>query len=328
MTHALTTHWNRRGLVAFLLLPLSALYCLVIALRRRAYRWGLLRRVRLPVPVIVVGNLTVGGTGKTPLVIWLCEQLRAAGRRPGIVARGYGGRTAHWPQTVTPQSDPVQVGDEPVLLAQRCACPIVVAPDRVAAARALLARHDCDVLISDDGLQHYRLARDIEIAVIDGQRRFGNGFCLPAGPLREPHTRLQSVDLKVVNGTAQPGETTMQLQVHSVYRLLSKETRPLAAFAGRPNVHAVAGIGYPERFFQTLRAAGVQSQEHAFGDHHPFQPQDFSWPNPAEVLMTEKDGVKCRQFAQPNWWAVRVDAQPDERLAKAIFQLLKERARG
>lgn len=220
-------------------------------LRRQAYRQGWWRSVRMPVPVIVVGNITAGGSGKTPLVIWLAEWLQANGWRPGIVSRGYGGLAAHWPQPVRADSDPRLVGDEPVLTVQRTACPMMVGPDRVAAARALLQEHDCNIIISDDGMQHYCLQRDIEIAVLDGSRRLGNGFCLPAGPLREPASRLAEVDLRVANGVAKECEQQMLLQPQVVQRLHDGDSQSLEFFRGQ-TVHAVAGIGNPARFFSAI----------------------------------------------------------------------------
>lgn len=302
------------------LLPLSGLYCAVVVLRRWAYRVGLKKTQRLDVPVIVIGNLTVGGTGKTPLVTWLAQFLKEHGYRPGLVARGYGGKATHWPQTVTPDSDPALVGDEPVLLARATGCPMVVAPDRVAAARALLAEHDCNVILSDDGLQHYALGRDIEIAVIDGERRFGNGHCLPAGPLREPARRLKEIDLIVSNGAARQGEFAMQMHTGEANNLVSGERRALETFRGQP-VHAVAGIGNPTRFFTALRDAGLTIEPHTFPDHHAYRPEDLAF-GAAPVLMTEKDAVKCRHFAQANLWAVGTQVDlPDGFGARVLTRL-------
>jgi len=228
--------------------------------------------------------------------------LREQGYRPGIIARGYGGRAIHWPQQVSANSDPGLVGDEPVLLVRATACPMVVAPDRVAAAQALLAKHDCNILISDDGLQHYALGRDIEIAVIDGERRLGNGHCLPTGPLREPARRLREVDLIVANGLASAGEFSMQVGVGEAVNLLSGERRSLELFRTE-TVHAIAGIGHPERFFSGLRAAGLTLQTHAFADHHAYRPEELAFTEDA-LLMTDKDAVKCQRFARANFWAV------------------------
>ncbi len=322
-------HWQRRTGLTLVLAPLSLLYCALMGLRRLAYRLGLKRTLRLARPVIVVGNLTVGGTGKTPLVIWLGRFLRESGLHPGIVARGYGGRGRDWPLPVTADSDPDRVGDEAVLLARRSGCPVVVGPDRVAAARRLLAEHaSCDVILSDDGLQHYRLGRDIEIAVIDGARRFGNGLCLPAGPLREPPRRLRAVDLVVTHGAPREGELGMRL-VHTALRNLKDPVRLAQPrdFAWAA-VHAVAGIGRPARFFDHLRALGLTVIEHPFPDHHRFRPRDLDAPGEAIVIMTEKDAVKCQGFARANHWVLEVEAKPDERLGVRILELLKEIPRG
>ncbi|MEJ2653110.1 MAG: tetraacyldisaccharide 4'-kinase [Gammaproteobacteria bacterium] len=285
--------WYGSHPLSILLLPLSGVFGLLVSLRRFAYETGMLRRHKLPVPVIVIGNITVGGTGKTPLVIWLVESLRGAGYRPGVVSRGYGGDTARMPQLVTADSDPVAVGDEPVLIAQRAACPVAVAPRRVMAARALIADHDCNVIVSDDGLQHYALERDMEIAVIDGERRLGNGHYLPAGPLREQATRLRRVDIMVVNGKALPGEC-----------------------------HAVAGIGNPARFFDQLRGQGLKVVEHPFPDHHRFRAADLRFGDDLPVVMTEKDAVKCRAFAAPNHWYVPVSARFDADCQRRLQHLL------
>ncbi len=322
--HALERHWQRPTLLSTLLLPLSGLYCAVTGARRFGYRHGWFRRERLSVPVIVVGNITVGGTGKTPLTLWLAAFLRNAGFSPGIITRGYGGRGKQWPCLVQAESDPDEVGDEPVLLARNSGAPIAVGSDRAATGRLLLQHHRCNVLLSDDGLQHYLLARDIEIAVIDGERRFGNGRCLPSGPLREPVSRLQSVDLRVTNGVPAAGELGMTLVPSGFTELISGrlEARPPPL----PGAwHAVAGIGHPARFFSQLRALGLDIVEHAFADHHRFRPHDLAFGREAGVLMTEKDAVKCQGFAQPGWWVAKVEARPDERLGMAILKLLAGR---
>lgn len=313
--------WYSRSPLIWPLLPLSALYCAVVCVRRWAYSMGLKKTHRLDVPVIVVGNLTVGGTGKTPLVIWLAHYLKQQGYRPGLIARGYGGKAPRWPQAVAPDSDPAQVGDEPVLLATATGCPMTVAPDRVAAARALLENHDCNVIISDDGLQHYALGRDIEIAVVDGERRFGNGHCLPAGPLREPARRLKAVDLIVANGTARAEEFAMRVEAGEARNLVTGECRALDAFRAQA-VHAVAGIGHPARFFDALRAAGLSIETHAFPDHHAFRPEDLAFEAGA-VLMTGKDEVKCLRFAQPHHWAVGTRVDLDGEFGGRVLALLR-----
>ncbi|MFA5626810.1 MAG: tetraacyldisaccharide 4'-kinase [Thiohalomonadaceae bacterium] len=314
-------YWYSINPIALLLLPLAGLFCLLAMLRRQAYRQGWWRSVRMPVPVIVVGNITAGGSGKTPLVIWLAEWLQANGWRPGIVSRGYGGLAAHWPQPVRADSDPRLVGDEPVLTVQRTACPMMVGPDRVAAARALLQEHDCNIIISDDGMQHYCLQRDIEIAVLDGSRRLGNGFCLPAGPLREPASRLAEVDLRVANGVAKECEQQMLLQPQVVQRLHDGDSQSLEFFRGQ-TVHAVAGIGNPARFFQLLREHGIEVIEHAFPDHYRYSVADLQFADDLPVLMTEKDGVKCRVFADDRCWAVTVTAQLANKFGQQLLTLL------
>jgi len=321
--------WQTRNAASLALLPFAGIFATLTAVRRAVYRLGLRKPVRFPVPVVVIGNLTVGGTGKTPLVIWLARYLQSQGRRPGIVARGYLGAAEDWPQPAHPDSDPAEVGDEAVLLAQRTDCPVMVGPNRSAAVAALLVGGQVDLVLSDDGLQHYGLGRDLEIVVVDGQRRFGNGWPLPAGPLRESVSRLQSVHLVVVNGgTPRPGELAMQLSEPEVYALMdSSSIEPLARFAGR-SVHAVAGIGNPWRFFELLRVHGVTAIAHPFPDHHAYREEDLQFEDDFPILMTEKDAVKCRRFALHRLWAVRVEAQPDAEFCALLEQRLQELKRG
>ena len=315
--------WYGRHPLALLLAPFSWLYLSALACRRFMYVTGILPVTRLPVPVIVVGNLTAGGTGKTPLVIWLARYLQALAYKPGIVSRGYGGAAQPEALRVEADSDPALVGDEPVMLAQRTGCPVVVAPDRVKAAQALLRQTDCDILLSDDGLQHTSLARDVEIVVIDGKRRFGNGRCLPAGPLREPAARLDAVDLVVAGGSAATGEYLMEYTGLPVTSLDGRQETALAGFREQ-RVHAVAGIGYPERFFSMLRRNGIDIEEHAFPDHHAFRRADLEFGDPAAVLMTEKDAVKCRRFGLENAWYVPVDVELPETFERKLKDLLEE----
>jgi tetraacyldisaccharide 4'-kinase len=318
----LADSWYRRSPWLLLLAPLSLLFRLAVLCRLLMYRAGLLASHRLPVPVIVVGNLAVGGTGKTPLVGWLAEHATRAGRQPGIVARGYGGDAVHWPQQVRPDSDPAVVGDEAVLLAGKTGCPMAVGPDRVAAARALLEHSQCDMVLSDDGLQHYALQRDIEIAVIDGVRRFGNGLCLPAGPLREPVKRLARVDLVVVNGLGNRGEYPMTMRLTRVRSLNDPgEERELRSLHGT-SVHAVAGIGNPGRFFSALREAGLRVEEHAFPDHHVFVPKDLQFGDDRPVVMTEKDAVKCRDLVVDNCWFAPVTIDLPQEFSDRFDELL------
>ncbi len=351
-TRSLNALWygeEARPLASALLRPLGALYCAAASLRARLYATRVLRPVELPVPVVVVGNISVGGTGKTPLLIWLAGALAARGYRPGIVARGYGGASREWPRSVTPGSDPREVGDEPVLLAQRTGCPVAVGPDRVAAARRLLEQSDVDVLLADDGLQHYRLARTVEIAVVDGARGLGNGRCLPAGPLRERPARLARVDALVVNGggeqrgeagggrdvpsallarlappAARPAAIAARLETARVYSLADGREAALADFVGR-RVRAVAGIGHPERFFAMLRRAGLEVVPRPLPDHAPIGAADLA-PGAEPVLLTEKDAVKCRAFAPPGVWCVAVDMRFEpagaETLVTCVLQKL------
>ncbi len=320
----LTRHWYRNDFVAFTMWPLSWLYCgLARWRRRRLQRLGIL--LSRHVPVIVVGNITVGGTGKTPMVIWLARLLVEAGYRPGIISRGYKGEGRDGPMKVTTDSDVHQVGDEAVLLARQTSVPVYVDSDRVAAANRLLADYDVNVLIADDGLQHYRLPRDMEIAMIDGERRFGNGLCLPAGPLREKPARLEEVDLRIVTGpTADESEISMTLRPGRLVNLRSPgRTKALDVFRGR-RVHAVAGIGNPERFFAELEAAGLEVERHPFPDHHRFRAEDLHFPDQNPVIMTEKDAVKCGVFAEPTLWFLPIQAELPAKVGDQILQRLKE----
>ena len=321
----LDAYWDTVNPISVALLPLSLLFASAVAVRRMAYRIGLRRAQHFAVPVWVVGNLTVGGTGKTPLVIWLAEHLRGRGWRPGIVARGYGGQAQFWPQQVRPDSDPIMVGDEAVLLAAATGCPVCVGPDRPAAVTALIEHTDIDFVLSDDGMQHYALGRDLEIAVIDGRRRLGNGLLLPAGPLREPASRLRDVDLIISNGQPGPDEYAMSLQRPLVRELRTDRAVELADFAGR-RVHAVAGIGNPQRFFEMLIGAGLRIEAHPFPDHHSFRAADLAFDDGLPVLMTAKDAVKCRRITCRNGWVVDISAQPDDafihRLAAALQDIV------
>ncbi len=275
-------------------------------------------------PVVIVGNISVGGTGKTPLTLWLAEQLIEDGWHPGIVSRGYtkGGSRKETAREVGDDTAD-EVGDEPLLMARRALCPVWIGRDRPAAAQALLQAHpECDIILSDDGLQHYRLQRDVEIAVVDGARRFGNGLLLPAGPLREPVSRLHQVDAVVVNGgEVRNNEFSMQLAGTRFYNLLNpKLTMSASEFAGQ-RLHAIAGIGHPQRFFRYLQQLGLNCHNHAFPDHHPYTVDDITFADADAVLMTEKDAVKCAAFATEQCWVLRVDAQ----VAPALTQLILEK---
>ena len=320
--------WARTGVLTLLLSPLALLFAVVSGLRRLAYRRGWLTAVSVGVPVIIVGNITAGGSGKTPLVIWLVNWLRAQGYRPGVVSRGYGG-AARGCVDVQPDSPPAEVGDEPLLIHVKTAAPVVVGRDRVAAARTLLARHPgVDVIVSDDGLQHYRLQREIELAVIDAASGLGNGWPLPAGPLREPRSRLDSVDavIQVVRGAAQPQALLRawraDYRAGQAWRLRApQEKKPLRELPQRDWL-AVTGIGRPQGFFDMLDARGIRFSPRAFADHHTFRRQDL--PADAAVLMTEKDAVKCSGFAGDEWWAVELDVAPETGFIDWLSARLKQ----
>ena len=317
--------WQKRGIFAWLMYPLSVLYCVVMSLRRELYDSGLLTAHRVGRPVIVVGNLSVGGTGKTPLVIWLAEQLARNGIRPAVVSRGYGGRAAAFPLLVDYATPAAIAGDEPAMIARKLGCPVVIDPDRVAAANWLVERNLCDVIIADDGLQHLALARDLELAVITSDRIAGNGFCLPAGPLRESPHRLKSVDI-VISRAASSALTShcMSLSQGECSRLDNPAMRlPLSAFWDSP-VHAVAGIGNPDGFFDSLRRSGLEIIPHCFPDHHDYTPADISFADDLPVIMTEKDAVKCAEFARRNYWAATVSVELDEGILESVMNTIAE----
>lgn len=331
MPRATPAHWKRRGLLAWALLPLAGLFALVATLRRLVYRLGWLARECLAVPVVVVGNIAVGGSGKTPVVLWLVEVLRAAGFHPGIVSRGYGGRQTG-EALVPPEGDPALYGDEPVLLARLAACPVAVGADRPAAARRLLAAHpECDLIVSDDGLQHYRLGRDLELVVVD-EAVLGNRLSLPAGPLREGVGRLAEADLVIAHGplgaatsrAAGPAPVvSMELVGEELVSLADASRRALpTAFAHRP-VHGVAGIGRPERFFRQLESLGLTVIPHPFPDHHPYTPADLAFAPGEPKILTAKDGVKCAAFATPEMWVLPVRARIDGDAERIILEKLR-----
>jgi tetraacyldisaccharide 4'-kinase len=304
--------WYGRSAAGLLLLPLSWLFIAVASVRRLFYRAGIFESVRVAKPVIVVGNITAGGTGKTPLVIWIANALAERGRRPAIVTRGYQGNSKHWPRDVTAESLASEVGDEAVLLARSTRAMIVAGRDRVAAALRAIER-GAEIIITDDGLQHYRLARAMEIAVVDAVRLFGNGFRIPAGPLRESVGRLKSVDVIVYNCRTQdapanafegrPLELSMRSVVESAWSPTTKESRALKAFSGK-RVHAIAGIGNPQGFFDFLKALQILVEEHPLPDHASIAPTDLRFDDDAPVLMTEKDAVKCEKFIDARCWVV------------------------
>jgi tetraacyldisaccharide 4'-kinase len=314
--------WYAPHPLRWLLLPLSSLYRLVVSLRKQCYSLGLFKQHSLAVPVIIVGNITVGGTGKTPFVIWLTQQLQQQGFKPGIISRGYGGHAKQYPLSVTSDSNANTVGDEPLIIARQTACPVVISPNRVEAGQWLLEHHQCDVVISDDGLQHYALARAIEITIVDSERLFGNKLCLPAGPLREPLSRLNSIDFTVYNGSAVTNTSfQMTLTMQKAINLRNHHTKPLTEFINT-EVHGVAGIGHPQRFFNQLSAQGITVIPHAFIDHHHFQSTDLNFDDDKAILMTEKDAVKCHDFSTEKMWYIPVTASVTNNIEQLIFQKL------
>lgn len=304
----LLRRWYGRRPV-WLLIPFTWLFVPLAAFRRSLYRAGILLPATLPVPVIVIGNLNVGGSGKTPCTLWLARMLQQAGYKPGIITRGYGGNSRHWPRRVTPDSDPRETGDEAVLLARRSGVPVAAGPDRVAAAMLLIEQQQVDLILSDDGLQHYRLPRAVEVVMFDGRRGLGNGWRLPAGPLREPARRLQQADFVVIKASGTiaagaPGDAlSMRLELAEAISLSTGKPRALAEFVGQ-NVHAVAGIADPGQFFAALESLGLRVDGRTLPDHAVPELQDLIFDDDLPVLMTEKDAVKCRHLQLGNHWYV------------------------
>jgi tetraacyldisaccharide 4'-kinase len=309
-------------IVPFLII-LSFLYQGVIKLRFYCYKLGIKKTEILNIPIIIIGNITVGGTGKTPLVVYISDYLIAQGLRPGIISRGYKASNNKFPQIVSSDSDPCLLGDEAVMLAKQTGCPIVVCRDRVAAVKKLLSQSDCNIIVSDDGLQHYALHRDIEIAVVDAQRVWGNGRCLPAGPLREPVSRLHTVDFICVQGKkeknisqdfdfSRQAPNYMSYIPGDIYQIINRQVILDPASCVNYPIHAVAGIGNPNQFFALLRSQGLEIIEHAFPDHHAFTAQDIDFGFESLVIMTEKDAVKCRRFADDRHWClpISLDMEP------------------
>jgi tetraacyldisaccharide 4'-kinase len=325
----LAQEWQQRGPLAWALTPFACVFGAIAAARRAAFALGWLKTVQVHVPVVVVGNVTVGGTGKTPTVIALVDALRSAGFTPGVVSRGYGAKIVQ-PTAVTPATPATAAGDEPLLISRRTGAPVWVSPDRVAAARALRDAHpDVDVIVSDDGLQHYRLARDFELVVFD-HRLGGNGFLLPAGPLREPLSRHR--DATLVNNPYDralppwPDTFALTLAPGDAWHLDNpKLRRPLAQFAGE-RVLAAAGIGAPERFFATLRAAGLSPATRALPDHYAFATNPFVDVDADTILITEKDAVKLGSWHDARIWVVPVEAALDHRLIALVVEKVRGRS--
>ena len=314
-----------------LLLPITGVFYLLSSARRLAFSLGLLKSYKIEKPVIVVGNIGIGGNGKTPVVVYLVELTKEQGFKPGVISRGYGGNAENYPYLLDESSTTSQAGDEPILIYQRCHVPVVVGADRVANAQMLI-KQGCNIIISDDGLQHYRLERDLEIVVIDGKRLFGNGLLLPAGPLREGTWRLQQADLVIYNGSISRHSTVlndesllMTLAASELIHIKTGEKISLVSFLKRwQAVNAIAGIGDPQRFFDTLQTLGFNLvKQQGFIDHKDFTTDDFNqFKTDLPLLMTEKDAVKCQAFAPENWWCLPVNAQFSEQDERALLQCL------
>ena len=311
-TDRLLDAWYNGHPALVLLRPLECLYRRVVNRKRARFLAGQGDIYKAPVPVVVVGNITVGGTGKTPLILWMIDHCRARGLRVGVVSRGYGSKPPSLPWRVRPQQPAEHAGDEPLLIVNRTGVPLMIDPDRSQAVRALLAEEPLDLILSDDGLQHYRLNRDLELVLIDALRRLGNRRCLPAGPLREPVERLRSVDALLYNGASADREDGFgfQLKPSALVNLVTGERRPVDHFPRGQQVHAVAGIGNPLRFFNTLEGLHWRPVPHAFADHAVFSAQALSFTPALPLVMTEKDAVKCASFAAPDWWYLTVEAVP------------------
>ncbi|RMQ42545.1 Tetraacyldisaccharide 4'-kinase [Pseudomonas cichorii] len=326
LTDRLLAAWYNGHPALALLRPLESLYRRVVNGKRQRFLEGEGDIYRAPVPVVVVGNITVGGTGKTPLILWMIEHCRSRGLRVGVVSRGYGAKPPSLPWRVMPDQTADEAGDEPLQIVQRCGVPLMIDPDRSRAVRALLAAEPLDLILSDDGLQHYRLARDIELVLIDAARGLGNRRCLPAGPLREPVERLNSVDALLYNGSIEDRDDGygFVLKPSALVNLRSGERQPVDYFPAGQALHAVAGIGNPQRFFKTLEGLHWRPVEHAFADHARYSAEALTFTPSLPLVMTEKDAVKCRSFAADDWWYLAVDALPgaafvtwfDERLTR------------
>ena len=311
-------YWYSQNPVAWFLLPLSWLFCLLSFIRRYLFRLKLFTSYRAPLPVIIIGNISVGGTGKTPLIIALVKQLQQKGLKPAVISRGYGSQAEQYPYQVNAHSSAKQAGDEPLLIFKRTQCPLVIGANRRDDIEYLLAHNDCDIILSDDGLQHYALARNIEIVVIDSERNLGNGFCLPAGPLRERPSRLKSVDMVIYNGGDRA--VNMQIQAGRLQPMFTTSDDTLAP----QKVHAVAGIGHPQRFFNLLNALGFEIIEHVFSDHYAYQQNDLLFNDDLPVLMTEKDAVKCLEFNLPRHWFLPIEVHLSAEAQQQFEQLLQD----
>ncbi|MGY4493174.1 tetraacyldisaccharide 4'-kinase [Pseudomonas sp. TE3610] len=312
LTDRLLAAWYAGHPALALLRPLECLYRRVVQGKRQRFLRGEGTIYRSPVPVVVVGNVTVGGTGKTPMILWLIEHCQRQGLKVGVVSRGYGAKPPQLPWRVLPDQAASEAGDEPLLIVQRTGVPLMIDPDRSRAVQALIEAQPLDLILSDDGMQHYRLARDMELVLIDAARGLGNRRCLPAGPLREPVERLQSVDAVLFNGAAGDSDEgfAFTLQPTALINVRTGERRGLDLFPPGQAMHAVAGIGNPQRFFNTLQALHWRPQAHAFADHAQYSLAALTFSPSLPLVMTEKDAVKCRAFARDDWWYLAVDARP------------------
>ena len=316
--------WYRKSFLLYFLWPFSLIYRIVIELRKSAYRVGILRSFDVGVPVVVVGNLTVGGTGKTPLVAELVRLLSREGYSPGIVSRGYKAQIPKHPYLLVGKESPALVGDEPLLLYEKTNRPVMIDPNRVRACRELVDKCEVDIVVSDDGLQHLRMERSVEIVVVDGCRRFGNDQLLPAGPLREHQKCLVTSDFIVTNGgNARSGEYQMRTSIKYAVRLVDGERRDLSCFSSQ-KIHVVTGIGNSESFFSELEAVGIQFFRRCFPDHHSYRPSDLRGLTSQKVLMTSKDAVKCRQFSGPDWWVVPQEVEIDNAFKNDFLTAIKQ----
>ncbi|VAW52144.1 Tetraacyldisaccharide 4'-kinase [hydrothermal vent metagenome] len=333
---SLQHYWYQSGFLAtffsWSLLPLSFLYCVVTFIRRKLYQLKFKKSYSANVPVVVIGNIVAGGSGKTPLLIAICEFIKNNGFKAGVVSRGYGSNVVGVKQ-VQANDSAAQAGDEPLMIYQRTGVPVVISADRVAAVDYLLKKNQCDIVLSDDGLQHYRMQRNIEIAVIDASRGFGNGFCLPAGPLRERVSRLNDVDIIAYNGVTEQARSeateirSYALRIIDVYHLSDGRHVALSSFSNKC-IHAVAGIGNPSRFFTQLKKNGIELIEHAFSDHHRYTQADFlTWGNDC-IVMTEKDAVKCNHLSLPDAWVISVTAELSKSLELELSEKILPLLRG
>lgn len=328
MLDRLQQGWRQAGWLNGLLFPLSVIYGLLMLARRHCYRLGVFRSISLAVPVIVVGGMTVGGSGKTPVVLSLVRYFQDKGFRPGVICKGYKGRSSFWPREVNDSTTAALVGDEAQLIYELTGIPVVAGPERVRNGIYLIDKFGCDILLSDDGFQHHALQRDLDIVALDGQDGYGNGWCLPAGPLREFRGQVKRADIVLVNGAneklrfAGPQAGRMSVRISEAYNLSGGARRPLSEFTGEP-VHGVAGVGNPVRFFRQLEQLGIDVIRHPFPDHHPFEESDLDFGDDGLILMTEKDAIKCRDMTIRNkLWAIPAATEIDPRVFDRIDRLI------